>query len=90
MCVCAWVWLGYVTLFYSSTNMCTLVNKAAVCVCVYVALCAFNDKIIRKLFVYFVAGAVLMWLPLSAPLPLPHTQPAPQRHPINVTANLPL
>lgn len=32
-----------------------------------VALCSFNDKIIRKLFVYFVAGAVLMWLPLRTP-----------------------
>lgn len=43
VCVCAWVWLGYVTLFYSSTNMCMLVNKAAaalrVPVCVCVLLC---------------------------------------------------
>jgi len=40
--------------FYSSANMCMPVNKAA---CLCVSLCAFNDKIIRKLFVYFVAGA---------------------------------
>lgn len=42
-----------------------------------VALCSFNDKIIRKLFVYFVAGAVLMWLPLrtshtASPAAWPH------------------
>lgn len=89
--MCVWVWLGYVTLFYSLTNMCMLVNKAAVyiCVCVYVykcecvSLCAFNDKIIRKLFVYIVAGAVLMWLP-----PLFPELSSPQHYPINVTANL--
>lgn len=45
--------------------------------CVCVALCSFNDKIIRKLFVYFVAGAVLMWLPLrtshtASPAAWPH------------------
>lgn len=83
--------------FYSSANMCMLVNKPTslpllyVCVCISgcvdLSLCAFNDKIIRKVFVYFVVGswslstsATLAWLSSHSFL---HCPP-----PVNVTANL--